>query len=73
MKESFTVFRYKLYYVLLIWLEEQQEEMPENLYHASFRINVNCLTVLDKSIIVFLSVKHFKLILHITLIDGIPQ
>jgi len=54
MKESFTVFRYKLLYcVLLIWLEERQEEIHDNLYHASFPINEKCLTVLDKSIIVF--------------------
>jgi len=52
MKQSLTVFRYKLYCVLLIWLEERQEEILDNLYHAYFRINVKCLTVLYKSIIV---------------------
>jgi len=61
MKESFTVFRYKLYYVLLIWLKEQQEEIPDNLYHASFRNNVNCLTVLDKTIIVFFKCKTLEI------------
>jgi hypothetical protein len=61
MKENFTVFKYKLYHVLLIWLEEQQEEIPDNLYHASFRINVNRLAVLDKSIIVFSKCKTLQI------------
>ena len=36
-------------------------QIPEILYHASFRMNVNCLTVLDKSIIVFFKCKTLQI------------
>jgi hypothetical protein len=48
-------------YTTFYWFGRKNSRIPDSLYHASFRVNVNYLTVPDNSIIVFFECKTLQI------------